>query len=209
VIAALDSFEARQSAITTTALDAGGGRISIQGADIVNLLYSQVETTVQGARALPDDDAGDIDIPLRGDEIDGLVPVAPRFVVINGSRIIANANANDAGNITIAGEDVLISSDSVIEATSQRGVSGEIQITSPDASIVTQVTPLPVNFTDPSDRLLPPCVARTERTGSFVVENREAIPPSPDSPLSPALGGAGGGSPARDSLGCSVPEESS
>ena len=49
---------------------------------------------------------------------------------------------------------------------------------------------------------------RTERTGSFVVENREALPPSPDAPLSPAMIGAGGESPASDTTECRVPEES-
>jgi len=126
--------------------------------------------------------------------------------VINRSIIRANATATNAGNITIAGHDVLISSDSLIEATSETGISGEIRISSPDADVVSQVTPLPSNFVDASDRLLTPCIARTERTGSFVVQNREALPPPPDAPLSPALAGA---SPSIDSEKCSVSEECS
>jgi filamentous hemagglutinin family protein len=210
VIAAAESFEASRSAITTTATDAGGGRISIQGGDLVYLLDSRLETSVQGEEA--GEDAGDIDIPLRGDESEGLDPVVPEFVVVNRSIIRANATATNAGNITLAGDYVLISSDSVIEATSETGVSGEITISSPDADVVSQVTPLPSSFVDPSDRLLPPCVARTERTGSFVVQSREALPPPPDAPLPPALAGshdAAGTFPASDSDKCSVPEESS
>jgi len=67
-----------------------------------------------------------------------------------------------------------------------------VEISAPDSDIASQVTPLPVNFVDASDRLLPPCVARTERTGSFVIERHRAIQPSPDSPLAPSLGQPGG-----------------
>jgi filamentous hemagglutinin family protein len=210
VIAAVGSFRAVNSAVTTTAEDAGGGRISLQAGQLVYLLDSRLETTVNGEQV--GEDAGDIDIPLRGDEPDSPAPDVPEFVVINRSIIRANATATDAGDITIAGDEVLISSDSLIEAHSDLGVSGEIQISSPDADVVSQVTPLPSSFVDPSDRLLPPCAARTERTGSFVVQSREAIQPSPDAPLSPALAGspgAAGAFPTMDSENCPVSEERS
>jgi filamentous hemagglutinin family protein len=211
VIAANHSVRIDQrSAITTTAEDAGGGRISLQAGQLVYLLDSQLETTVQGEEAGAD--AGDIDIPLRGDEPGGVAPDVPAFVVINRSTIEANAEATDAGNITIAGGNVLISSDSLIEATSEKGVSGEILISSPDADIVSQVAPLSSSFVDPSDRLLPPCVARTERTGSFMVQNREALPRSLDAPLPSDLTGTPGTDstpPASGSTDCSVFQESS
>jgi hypothetical protein len=210
VIAATRSFRAENSEITTTALDAGGGRISIQARDSVYLLDSLVETTVQGSEAGAD--AGDIFIPLSGEEAAGIDPVVPEFVVINRSIIRANANVADAGDITIAGRNVLISSDSLIQAHSEEGVSGAIQISSPDADIVSQVATLPADFVDPSNRLLPPCVARTERTGSFMVQSREALPRSPDAPLPSTLGGApgvDGNSPASGSTDCSLFQERS
>jgi hypothetical protein len=210
VIAATRSFSAENSEVTTTALDAGGGRISIQARDSVYLLDSLVETTVQGSEAGAD--AGDIFIPLSGEEAVGIDPVVPEFVVINRSIVRANANVADAGDITIAGRNVLISSDSLIEAHSEEGVSGAIQISSPDADIVSQVATLPADFVDPSNRLLPPCVARTERTGSFMVQSREALPRSPDAPLPSTLGGApevDGNSPASGSTDCSLFQERS
>jgi filamentous hemagglutinin family protein len=210
VIAAAGTFEAKSSAITTTADDAGGGRISVQAGQLVYLLDSQLETTVRGENA--GENAGDIDIPLRRDQPGGPAPDVPEFVVINRSTIKANAKAADAGNITINGENVLISSDSLIEATSERGVSGEILIGSPDADIVSQIAQLPSSFVDPSDRILPPCAARTERTGSFMVQNREALPRPLDAPLPSTLGGAagvGGIPPASGSTNCSVFQERS
>lgn len=208
VIAATRSFSAENSEITTTALDAGGGRISIQARDRVYLLDSLVETTVQGSDAGAD--AGDIFIPLSGEEAVGIDPVIPQFVILNRSIIRANANVADAGDITIAGRNVLISSDSLIQAHSEEGVSGAIQISSPDADIVSQVATLPADFVDPANRLLPPCVARTERTGSFMVQSREALPRSPDAPLPSTLGsapGVDGNSPASGSTDCSLFQE--
>jgi hypothetical protein len=228
IIAARRSFQAENSSITTTAENAGGGRISIQAGELVYLLESLVETTVNGADDVAEADAGDIDIPLRGDEAgaplrfaaaaatpqvgSGLDPVVPEFVVINHSEIRANAIATDAGNITINGANVLISSDSQIEATSEKGVSGEIQISAPDADVASQVAVLSSSFVDPSDRLLPPCAARTERTGSFMVRNREALQRSPDAPLPSTLGGApdaDGIPPTSGATDCSVFQERS
>jgi hypothetical protein len=198
------------SAITTTAVDAGGGRISVQAGKFVYLLDSLLETTVQGEDA--GEDAGDILIPLGGEEAIGIDPVVPEFVVVNRSIIRANAVASGAGDITIDGNNVLISADSLIQATSETGVSGEILISSPDADIASQVAQLPSSFVDPSDRLLPPCVARTERTGSFMVQNREALPRSLDAPLPSTLGGAAGVDsipPASSSTDCPVFQERS
>jgi len=207
-LAAGRKFEASNSSITTTAVDAGGGRISLRAGGLFYLLNARVETTVRGEDA--GENAGDIDIPLRGDEeIDS---VQPSFVVVNNSIIRANATATNAGNITIAANDVVISSDSLLEATSETGLSGEIRVAAPDTVLVSRLAPLPVNFEDPADRLLPPCVARTERTGSFVVQNREAIPRPPDAALPASLAGSqrgGGIPPSIDSEACSVFEEAS
>jgi large exoprotein involved in heme utilization and adhesion len=171
----------------------------------VHVRDSRIETTVNGLDAA--ENAGDIDIPLRGNE--GPAPVVPKFVVIDDSVIRANAVAANAGNITIAGENVLISPDSLIQAKSEFGLSGTIAISSPDAVIVSQLTPLPGAFVDPSDRLLPPCAARTQRTGSFVVQARESIPAAPDAPLSPALLApeTGTAAPAFEPDACPVFEE--
>jgi filamentous hemagglutinin family protein len=212
VIAATRSFRADNSEITTTARanDAGGGRISIQARDQVYFLDSLVETTVEGETAGAD--AGDIFIPLGGEEAIGVDPVVPKFVVVNRSVIKANAVASGAGDITIDGANVIISADSLIEAHSEEGVSGEIQVSAPDADIASQVAQLPSSFVDPSNRLLPPCVARTERTGSFMVQNREALPRSPDAPLPSDLTGAPGihsVPPASGSTDCSVFQEKS
>lgn len=216
VLSARDSFSADHSEITTTAVDAGGGRIGVQAGQLVSLVDSRLETTVQGAEDIPGQDAGNIDIPLRREDVGGRSArppsVVPEFVVINRSSIIANANATDAGDITISGENILISSDSLLEATSETGVNGLVVINAPQTDVVSQVAQLSSSFVDPSDRLLPPCAARTERTGSFMVQNRKALPRAVDAPLSSTLSGAPGPDgipPASGSTECSMLQERS
>jgi hypothetical protein len=211
-ISANDSFQIDQgSKITTTTEDANGGGISIQAGELVYLLDAIVKSDIKVKSGQPDAGAGNIFIPFNPDAPNAGPP--PDFVVINRSTVSANASGTgaDGGDITIAGREVMISTDSVISATASdpTGVSGNIQITAPDSDVVSQLTPLATTFVDASDRLLPPCIARTERTGSFIVQNRAATLPSPDSPLSAGLGtaaGAGGTSPS-DSVECSVFEE--
>jgi filamentous hemagglutinin family protein len=211
-IAARDSDHIDQgSQVTTTTEDANGGGISIQAGELVYLLDAVVKSDIKVKTGQPDTGAGDIFIPFAAGAPNAGPP--PDFVVINRSTVSANAvgPAANGGDITITGTEVLISADSVIEATADdpTGVSGNIQISAPDSDVVSQVTPLATAFIDASDRLLPPCIARTERTGSFIDQNRAATPPSPDSPLSAGLGTAGGaGEPSpSDSVECSVFEE--
>ncbi len=102
---------------------------------------------------------------------------------------------------------MFISADSVIQATSKTGLDGIIAINSPDADIIGQLAALPSEYVDPSDRLLPPCIARTERTGSFVVQTRDALASPPDAPLSALLVGAAVARPGVQDL-CPAIQES-
>jgi len=198
------------SSIKTSAANAAGGNVELQAGNLLYILDSTVETDVKGAGVEEGENAGDINIPFAEIEIPEeapfqvaslvqdvpgapVTPVIPRFVVINRSLIEANANSSDAGNVRIEGGNVIVSSDSVIEATSQTGVDGVVEISAPDADIASQIAPLQAAFVDASDRLLPPCVARTERTGSFAVQRRERIPASPDAPLPASLVGSAAG----------------
>jgi filamentous hemagglutinin family protein len=193
LITASNSFQATQgSRVTTEKNNASGGRISIQAPNLLSIVDSQILTEVEAAQLA--DDAGDIGIGRS------------ELISINRSTVSASARGNaNAGNIRIAGEEVFISADSVIAATSEVGVDGVIDVDAPETDIVGQLTQLPSDFVDPSDRLLPPCSARRERTGSFVVQTRDALPPPPDAPLSADPAGAGARRTPND---CAVFEES-
>jgi len=159
-------FESRNSFVTTQADIAFGGSISITAKDLIYPLNSEITTRVQAG-------VGD----------GGNITLDPRFVVINGSQIIASAIGGNGGNITITGNDVLISGDTTVDASSQLGISGTIAISSPDTSLIAGLVRLPETFLDASSQLERSCSARTARAGSLVVRGRDRIPASPDAPL--------------------------
>jgi hypothetical protein len=200
-----DRFVAiRESLLETRAADASGGQIAIQARELVYFSDSRVDTFVQQGGG----DGGDFGIPvLPGADPADAVP--PEFVVLNRSRIVASAQDGDGGNIEIAAtdgffpsdrlvfdEDLALARDSVLDATSDTGFPGEIEIVSPAADLVGQVTPLPVNYFDASEMMTTACEARRARTGSFVVQARAAVEAPPDAPLSAPFAAdseAGGG----------------
>jgi filamentous hemagglutinin family protein len=170
--------------------NASGGRVAIAADGIVYLSDARIETRVDsggGGGALGN--GGDVGIP----PVPGAAsaPVLPSFAVLNRSSIVATAIDGNGGNIRVAARDLLASQGAVIDATSERGVAGEVQITSPDATLAGQITPLPSNYIDASKLMTTACDARRERAGSFVVQTREAAEPLPDAPLAPRDLGAG------------------
>ena len=107
-----------------------------------------------------------------------------RIVVLNRSTIRANAFEGNGGKIEITGKDVLISSGTIIEASSEKGIDGEILVSSPDSDLITDLVTLRTNFLDASSLLAQSCSARTARAGSLVVRGRDRIPAAPaDAPL--------------------------
>ena len=74
VIQASETFRSQQGFVTTEAQQAGGGKITLIVGDTVQLIHSDITTTVQGGSG----DAGNIILDSR-------------FVVLNDSRVIARA----------------------------------------------------------------------------------------------------------------------
>jgi filamentous hemagglutinin family protein len=176
-----------------------GGRVSISAAGILYASDARIETLVDSGLAGGRGDGGDVDAPPVGTAL-------PGFAVLNRSRIVASAIDGNGGNIQVAADELLASQGVVIDATSRRGVSGIVEITSPDADLAGQITPLPANFYDASRLMTTPCEARRARAGSFVVQTRPAIEPLPDAPLPPSLlpgaGADASGSGAAVDPGC-------
>ncbi len=131
------------SAFTTESASGGGGSISIQVTNLLYLLFSRITTSVAAGA----DNAGNIDID-------------PINVVLNNSQIIANAFAGNGGNITIITQHLLQSSESVIQASSQLGIDGEIAISSPDTDLTGGLVPLASGFLNAADWLVERCSAR-------------------------------------------------
>jgi large exoprotein involved in heme utilization and adhesion len=114
------------AAITTEATIGGGGNITLIVNQLLYLLNASVTTTVAGGSG----SGGDIFID-------------PIFVVLNHSTILARAFQGNGGNITINTQYFLASPDSIVDASSALGVSGQVSISSPDTDLTSGLAQLP------------------------------------------------------------------
>jgi hypothetical protein len=163
-------FLAVDSHVTTEAREAAGGNIEIFAREKVELVGSEVSTSVLGG-------------PGGGGDIDIGVTAKPRFVIVNGSLVKANADVDNGGNIQITADNFLISADSVLSATSNLALDGVIVVDAPENELVDGVSQLSDTFLDVDALLTAHCAARAEGRGSFVVRGRDGLPESPDRAL--------------------------
>jgi len=161
------------SAITTESAISDGGEVKIRARELVSLEGSEVSTSVSGGTG-------------------GNITIDPEHVVLNGSQIIARAGAGTGGNIRIVAGRFLADTDSAVDASSETGIDGTVQITSPDVDLTGTLDALPSEFADASGLMRQACAARrAEGAGSFVVTTSERAHASPDEPLAAhAAGGA-------------------
>lgn len=163
-LAAGGTIQIENSMITTHALNADGGNIDIKTPNLLYLYRSAITTSVQGG-------AGN----------GGNIFIDPTFVVLNGSDIIANAYGGNGGNINIVSDYFLSSPDSKVEASSQLGVSGTVNITAPEVDISGGLTILPSTYLDLTSLLRDRCAAfADEKASSLVVTGQGGMPMEPD-----------------------------
>jgi hypothetical protein len=148
--------------VRTSAPRSAGGDIVVQVGHTVELTDSTIGADAGGVT--PTDSGGN-------------VAIDPDYVILNRSNILANANAGNGGNITIAAGFFVASADSTIDASSTSGLDGDILIDSPSeitGSVLPLATPGPV-----AARLLTQnCVPRlaSERS-TLTVQSRGALRP--------------------------------
>ena len=121
----------------------------------------------------------------------GNISIDPEFVTLSNSKVIANAFEGRGGNIRIV-TDVFISDlDSEVEASSEKGIDGVVEIDAVLKVVAQSVKPLPEKFRSAVALLREPCIARMTagKYSSFVVGGRDAIPIQPGgllpSPITP------------------------
>ncbi len=156
------------SSLTTSTAAGDGGRITLSGG-AVDLRDSQITTSVGGAAG----DGGDITITNA-------------VLVQDNSVIQANAFGGDGGNITITG-DLLIQHPgrvATIEATSTLGISGDINVSTPETDAVGGLVALTGDFLEESALLGDTCNERIggAPTNSLLPVGRGGLPPSPTDP---------------------------
>lgn len=175
--------------VATVASEAAGGRVILDLRDALHVARGRVTTSVASGFG----GGGDVTI------------TNPTAVVLNGGRIVANAVGGDGGNITIVTDLFLADPRSVVEASSQLGIDGEITIDAPDVDVSSAVA-LPSSLAGAGTIRRDVCGTSgpgAAAGSSLVVLGRGALPPDTGGPLPGLLTTPGrGAGPAPWGIDC-------
>lgn len=159
------SLDMNQARLSTQAVHSDGGNVRVQATDRVYLDNSEITASVGG-----------------GSGNGGNVYIDPDFVVLDQSRILANAFGGRGGNILIVTDYFIGSSDSLVDASSRLGVDGRVAISSSVDELDSNLITLPDTYLEAAGLLREPCSARhySDRS-SFTVAGRTGLPVIPGS----------------------------
>jgi len=146
------------SDILTDSSSSGGGIITIKNSQTI-LLNSNITTNVRDGAG----QGGDINIESK-------------LFVLNKSHVSANAIDGDGGAIFIVSDDFIKSSDTIIEATSERGNEGTVDINAPDLDIDSKIINLPADFLDATRWMHTQCSLRDSENGSRLIIEKYVAP---------------------------------
>ena len=159
-ITSATSIVLEDASITVRAMKGNAGSIVLMTPDRLTLLRSEILA-----------EAG-----LNG----GSVFIDPQYVILDHSRISANAILGAGGAITIIA-DTFLSSSSAVTASSEASVQGTVEIQSPDAQLANALTPLSASFVGIETRLQERCAMRLGGDFStFLLVGRGGTPPAPE-----------------------------
>jgi hypothetical protein len=166
VIITGDTFQVLEGSVTTSSENASGGQVDIQAKRLVYLRNSEVTTSV-----------------LDGAGGGGDLSIDPELVVLDSSRVVANAVLGAGGNIRIEAGQFIASADSRVDASSALGIDGNVEVDSPDENLAGELAALPTAYSDPGALLRDSCAARGSDASTFNVVPRERSPAPPDAPF--------------------------
>ena len=145
--------------IKTVSEQSSGGNININAIEYIGLFNSLISSEANG-------DGGNISID-------------PVLLIMSNTDIIANANLGNGGNIDIVADNMVISGDTIIEASSSTGIDGEIIVESPNQYLGTDAEQ-ETTFLDISSLMNNSCVAAQRQRSSFTTEERNYLYFTPD-----------------------------
>jgi filamentous hemagglutinin family protein len=168
-IAATVSFISRDSKVITTSDNADGGNIKITAPYMVYLKDSEITASVGGGAST----------------VGGNISIDPQYVILDHSKIIANAYEGQGGNIQIFSNVFLADPSSVVDASSALGIDGIVDIRAPITEISSTLVPLGQDFVSALELLREPCIARIRggKYSTFIVHGRDGLPVEPGSLL--------------------------
>jgi len=154
---------ASNACISTEAKYASGGNISIESDQSIYMFSSTISSSVK-----------------KGDKDGGNIDINTDIGLLNSSQILANAHEGAGGNITINAKHLIRSSNSLIDASSELGIHGNVNILSPEITFNSGLNVLPSTDIDASQWLTKPCEQQGDNLSSFIVHERDALPQSSD-----------------------------
>jgi filamentous hemagglutinin family protein len=163
----------QNASITTEATLADGGNISITTTgSLVHLIDSEITTSVRS-----------------GVGSGGNITIDSDLVILDDSRILAQAFGGPGGNITINADVFLVNSggmiptslDGIVDASSERSTSGVIDIQATVTDVSSTVSQLPEAPLRATELLRASCAARFAggKASSLVLAGRDGLPIQP------------------------------
>ena len=170
---ALDTLIMANSAVATQALQADGGNVHIEAGYMLRLIDSQITASVGGGV----------------ETVGGNIFIDPVYVILDGSMILANAFEGTGGNILIFSDVFLADPGSLVDASSDLGIDGQVDIQAPIISESTLIMPLEKDFKSAAELLRKPCMARIQggKYSSFIIGGRDGLPLEPGGLLPSSL----------------------
>ena len=175
-----DRLEMDAGRITTDTASAGGGEVQLVVNDVVDLRNSAVTTSVAGG-----------DSPSAGN-----ISIDPKILVVDGSRIQANAPAGFGGMVTIVADNILVPGGDFEALLAREEISatggdptraGSVVVSAPEVDLAGGLVVLEGALLDAASQLRERCGARRDiGASSFTGVGRGGLPPTPDGPLSGA-----------------------
>jgi len=176
------------SEISTRAISAGGGTITLEADRVISFAQAQATTSVMSGIG----DGGDI--TLR----------AP-LLTFDQAVILANAQDGRGGQIRLSAQLLQKSPDTLISAISSHGIDGEVTTTGLDSSTTSPLSHLSAAYIDPASRLSQGCPGAGGRI-RLARASRGPLRSQPDEmvPVAILAGGRlqGSASSAPQILGC-------
>ncbi|MDR4498987.1 MAG: filamentous hemagglutinin N-terminal domain-containing protein [Candidatus Scalindua sp.] len=164
-ISAVDTFRSESSSVTTEAAKSDGGNIVLNAQNLTQLINSEITTSVNGGL----------------ETVGGNIVMNLNRGVLKNSQIRANAFEGKGGNIDITAEVFLADPNSVVSASSEKGINGEVDIRAPVTNISGNRAPLRENYSSAASLLLKACAVRMSggERSSLVMAGRDGIPFQP------------------------------
>ena len=164
-LTAKDTIMIDKATVTTEAAKASGGNIKLTANDMIQLIDSTIESTVKG----------------DAKTVAGNIELDPDFIILQNSHILAKAVDGQGGNITlIASKGVLVDAQSTLEVTSERGISGTVNIESPIQVLSGAIAPLPSTPVNVATLYAARCVAgEGGHFSTFVDSKADSVAPTP------------------------------